>query len=345
MKKRIFILIGVIICIVSLIGLAMGCSAGDPLEDDVYFRNLYVWDPVAVAWTQVTGSGVEADPIFTGSPAFLIALADINAWNNHPALTTGVHGVGAGDVVGTTLVQNLTNKTLTASRASGVWTTLGVWTLPAMTFGGDVTTDRWLNSTTNTFFGVDVAGSDNLAHTGGSEGWYNTGIGSWALYNITTGHFNTGIGDMSLSAITSGFGNSALGEGSLIALQDGVFNTGVGNDALASLVSGDRNTAVGLFAGHECLGDDNVFIGAEAGYYEAGSDTLYIDNSDTATPLIYGNFSTDILTIFGDFVVSGNVNFSGLTAYADNDAAVAGGLAVGDLYRTGGNPDLVCVVH
>jgi len=36
--------------------------------------------------------------------------ADIAA---HAALTTGVHGVGAGSVVGTTLVQTLTNKTLT----------------------------------------------------------------------------------------------------------------------------------------------------------------------------------------------------------------------------------------
>jgi hypothetical protein len=34
-----------------------------------------------------------------------------------------------------------------------------------------------------------------------------------------------------------------------------------------------------------------------------------------------------------------------LPIYANNAAAVAGGLAVGDFYRTGGDPDLVCVVH
>lgn len=34
-----------------------------------------------------------------------------------------------------------------------------------------------------------------------------------------------------------------------------------------------------------------------------------------------------------------------LPAYANNTAAVAGGLAAGDFYRTGGDPDLVCVVH
>jgi len=35
----------------------------------------------------------------------------------------------------------------------------------------------------------------------------------------------------------------------------------------------------------------------------------------------------------------------GLPVYANNAAAVAGGLTVGAFYRTGGDPDLVCVVH
>ncbi len=34
-----------------------------------------------------------------------------------------------------------------------------------------------------------------------------------------------------------------------------------------------------------------------------------------------------------------------LPAYANNAAAIAGGLAAGMLYRTGGDPDLVAVVH
>jgi hypothetical protein len=34
-----------------------------------------------------------------------------------------------------------------------------------------------------------------------------------------------------------------------------------------------------------------------------------------------------------------------LTAYANNAAAIAGGLTVGQFYRTGGDPDLICVVH
>lgn len=35
----------------------------------------------------------------------------------------------------------------------------------------------------------------------------------------------------------------------------------------------------------------------------------------------------------------------GLPIFANNTAAIAGGLSVGALYRTGGDPDVVCVVH
>jgi len=45
------------------------------------------------------------------------------------------------------------------------------------------------------------------------------------------------------------------------------------------------------------------------------------------------------------FELLNNPNYPNLTAYANNAAAVAGGLAVGDFYRTGGDPDLVAVVH
>ncbi len=34
-----------------------------------------------------------------------------------------------------------------------------------------------------------------------------------------------------------------------------------------------------------------------------------------------------------------------LPVYADNAAAIAGGLVAGNFYRTGSDPDTVCVVH
>jgi len=45
-------------------------------------------------------------------------------------------------------------------------------------------------------------------------------------------------------------------------------------------------------------------------------------------------------TAFNLVPQSGNI-----PAYANNAAAITGGLSVGQFYRTGGNPDLICVVH
>lgn len=39
------------------------------------------------------------------------------------------------------------------------------------------------------------------------------------------------------------------------------------------------------------------------------------------------------------------LTYAGMPAYANNAAAVAGGLRSGAFYRTGTNPDVVCVVH
>ena len=43
--------------------------------------------------------------------------------------------------------------------------------------------------------------------------------------------------------------------------------------------------------------------------------------------------------------INGLIDFSLLPIYADNAAALLGGLVAGDLYRTDSDPDVVCVVH
>jgi hypothetical protein len=41
----------------------------------------------------------------------------------------------------------------------------------------------------------------------------------------------------------------------------------------------------------------------------------------------------------------GNLRLYGLPVYANNAAALAGGLTAGDCYRTGADPDPICIVH
>lgn len=77
--------------------------------------------------------------------------------------------------------------------------------------------------------------------------------------------------------------------------------------------------------------------------YEA-ADADFSVNKNTAGVAYNYNAGTDIHTFSGDVVIGDKLTLT-LSTYANNAAAVAGGLTAGDLYRTGGDPDLVCVVH
>lgn len=59
---------------------------------------------------------------------------------------------------------------------------------------------------------------------------------------------------------------------------------------------------------------------------------------------IQGNASIEWVRWFASVQVLINKTRE-LPVYANNAAAIAGGLSVGDFYRTGGDPDAVCVVH
>lgn len=281
----------ILIFIVSIMAssfLFLGC-AGDPI-DNLYTMNLYpgttntydigslllryrtghfndIWVSSNVSIHTLDGSpiggggGAEVDPIFTASDAFPITAAEIAAWNAHPPLTTGIHGVGAGTVVGTTLVQELTGpKTLTNSVGKGTWTADGVWKLPAMYFNGDITTDRWTDLENNTFLGRLVAGA-SLA-----GGTHNSFFGHHVGTNIVGGSYNT-----------------AFGSHALFNVEDGNGNIGFGYQTGNNIVDGNYN----------------VMIGGGSGPTADGSYGLYIDRQESDTPLIYGNFNTDDLHFYG----------------------------------------------
>lgn len=62
-------------------------------------------------------------------------------------------------------------------------------------------------------------------------------------------------------------------------------------------------------------------------------------NGTTMMTMLSGNIG------IGTTTPTSKIQVVGLPAYINNAAAVAGGLTVGAFYRTGGDPDLVCVVH
>lgn len=173
----------------------------------------------------------------------------------------------------------------------------------------------------------NTSGSNNTA-TGTSAlganttGTYNVAIGNYSLLVNSTGAENVAVGYSSLAANTIGSGNVATGSYSLNRNVVGTNNSAYGYLALFSNLIGDNNTASGYSAlrsitngnNNTSIGDStlytnvngsgNVAIGYQAGYNELGSNKLYIENSNVATPLIYGEFDNDLARINGNLRVN-----------------------------------------
>jgi hypothetical protein len=114
-------------------------------------------------------------------------------------------------------------------------------------------------------------------------------MGYYSGRKNTTGHYNTMLG------YNSGYNNTSGQRNVFLGIQSGYKNA-----------TGNYNLMLGDRAGYNNVtGARNVFIGYLAGYNETGSDKLYIDNSTTSKPLIYGDFSTNTLT-FNDNVIIGD---------------------------------------
>ncbi len=191
-------------------------------------------------------------------------------------------------------------------------TSLGFGALQANTTGGSniamgtVALGSNVTGSTNVAIGNNAIGSNN---SGGS----NVAVGNAALLS-TTGSFNVGVGTSALRNNTSGASNVAVGHDAGYALGAGSSNVVVGRGALGSNSSGSNNISIGYQTGiNNLVGSGNVFIGYQAGANETGSNKLYITNTYTSTPLIYGEFDTGYLKVNG---------LIGQDAYGDNSHLV-----------------------
>ena len=157
-------------------------------------------------------------------------------------------------------------------------------------------------------------GAFNATHLTSS---YNIIFGYYTGYAITTASHNTILGAYSGYKLKTGAYNITLGNFSLRYTTSSYYNVALGGYAGEKL-TGNGNTLVGHFSGRTCnalnvmvgreagfynTGSSNIFIGYRAGYNETGSNLLYIANSDTAVPLIWGNFSTKKLKLNADVYI------------------------------------------
>lgn len=141
-----------------------------------------------------------------------------------------------------------------------------------------------------------------------TTGYDNVAVG-FETMKLNTGYANTALGSLALSENTNGSENVAVGSNSLALNFNGFRNVAVGAHSLDGN-NGSNNVAIGNEAGlSSTSGSGNIFLGFQSGYNETSSNKLYIENSNSSTPLIYGDFSTDALVIHGSLGVRGNYVF------------------------------------
>ena len=211
----------------------------------------------------------------------------------------------------------------TCSAVANVWRPIAVGTLA----NGNIVTGPASAITTgtgNTIYGQ--AAGDAI-----TTGLDNTAIGDTALSAVTTVGDNTAVGADAL-ALTTATNNTAVGRQAGVATTTGAGNTFIGRNAGATNTTGgsnvfygssagginttgNSNVAIGTSAGSTAAANlsNSIYIGTNAGNPAAASDQLWIDNSNTATPLIFGNFATDTVAINSRLTLAG-VLFAALGA-------------------------------
>jgi len=159
----------------------------------------------------------------------------------------------------------------------------------------------------------NTTGNQNTAISRGSlanntTGFSNVSVGVYSLTNNTIGGNNVALGIESMFSTTSGNENTAIGRSVLHSNTTGDFNVAIGSGTLSNNTIGNRNIAIGRDALlNNITGNLNIAIGNRAGFNETGSNKLYIDNSSTTNPLIYGEMDNDFLRINGDLEVTKDI--------------------------------------
>lgn len=187
-------------------------------------------------------------------------------------------------------------------------------------------------SGTSVFDGSNNLFVGYLSGTANSNGSSNVFAGAQSGQANTTGSGNLFLGGLSGFSHVSGQENSLIGYAVGFALingshnffggsyagydnESGIANVFIGHRAGSQGVAVDssvlvgceagfaamsgRNVMLGTRSGKNTTGGGNVFLGFEAGHDEAGSNKLYIENSSSSTPLLYGDFDADYVLING----------------------------------------------
>lgn len=304
-------------------------------DDKIWRRN-----SIATKWIQLGGSGTGIDSTahytLTQQSDSLYALFEKRNGGKDTLTFVGIpSGSGWGLVgnngtssvtnfIGTTdnvglrfRVNNVRSGSIDSALAN---TSLGFGTLRSVTgtsnnaFGYNALSSVTTGTQNNAFGGTsqtsNLTGSWNtsigerslVTNTAGQE---NVAVGFRAL-NLNTASYNTAMGANSMQLNTTGTFNASYGGYSMRQNSTGTGNVALGYSALRQNAVGGNNVAIGLSAGFFVTGSKNIIIGDSAALSQTAiSNKLWIDNSNTSTPLLGGDFSVDRVDINGTLKVTG----------------------------------------
>jgi len=163
----------------------------------------------------------------------------------------------------------------------------------------------------NVFFGA-YAGNKNTSgfsniFIGDHSGQKNKQGSNNIFMGYTAGLKNTGGSNNIFTGYQAGYNSDNCFNNLFMGWRSGYDNISGNANVFLGYRSGYSNTvgSGNLYAGPSAgysnqTGTNNIFLGQSAGYNETGSNKLYIENSNSATPLIYGEFDNNRLVINGN---------------------------------------------
>jgi len=153
----------------------------------------------------------------------------------------------------------------------------------------------------------NTTGYDNV-FTGRRSGYSNIS-GKYNVFNgLHSGYFNT-VGDKNtFNGFLSGYRNTTGSNNTFNGFYSGLSNK-----------TGRYNTFLGVQSGYNAKDiNASVLIGYNSGYNANRNNVLYIDNSATNSPLIYGEFDNNMVKINGELNATGAIS-SVFSGYMNSD--------------------------
>lgn len=150
----------------------------------------------------------------------------------------------------------------------------------------------------------------SMAANGAASVRRSIAIGTNTLQINSAEDFHVAIGHGIMPIQATGNNNLAMGNGALASSTAARSSTAVGVSAMGNNVSGVANVAIGTNAGLNSS-SSSIYVGHQAGRQEISGGRLYIDNSNTTSPLIWGNFFSNTIQVNGNLHISTDLTYVG----------------------------------